>query len=152
MNCSMPGAPVLHYLPVFAKTHIHWVNDVIHPTISSLVICFSPCIQFFLASGSFPVSWLFASDGQSIWVSASVSVLSISIHGWFPLGLTGLILQSKGISRVFSNTTVRKHHFFSTQLSLWSNSHIHTWLRESHSFDYTELCGQSNVSVFEYAV
>ena len=73
----------------------------------------------------------FTSGGQHIGVSASASVLSMNIQDWFSLGLTGLIsLQSKGLSRVFSNTTVQKHHFFSTQPSLWSNSHIHTWLLE----------------------
>ena len=102
-----------------------------HPTISSSVPSFSYCPQSFPASGSFPVSWLFTSAGQSIGASASASVLPMNIQGWFPLGLTGLIsLQSKGLSRVFSNTTVQKHQFFSAQLSLWFNSHIHTWLLE----------------------
>ena len=100
-----------------------------HPTISPSVVPFSSCLQSFPASGFFPRSQLFTSGGQSIRVSASV--LSINIQGWFPLGLIGLIsLQSKGLSRVFSNTTVQKHQSFSTQLSLWSNSHIHTWLLE----------------------
>ena len=84
----------------------------------------------------FPMSQLFASGGQSIKVSASTSVLPVNIQDWFPLGCTGWIsLQSKGLSRVFSNTTVQKHQFFSTQISLQSNSHIHTWLLENHSFD-----------------
>ena len=83
-----------------------------HPTISSSVIPFS-CLQSFPASGSFPVSWFFASGGQSIGPSASASVLPMNIHDWFPLGLTGLIsLQSKGFSRVFSSTRVQKHQFF----------------------------------------
>ena len=100
-----------------------------HPTISSSFAPFSPCPQFFLASGSFTISQFFASGGQSIGAKATVSVLPMSIQGWFPLGLTGLIsLHSKGLSRVFSNTTVQKHQFFSAQLSLWSNSHIHAWL------------------------
>ena len=99
-----------------------------HPTISSSVIPFSSCPQSFSALGSFPVSQLFASGGQSIGVSASVSVLPINIQDWFPLGWTGWIfLQSKGLSRVFSNTTVQKHQFFSAQPSSQSNSHIHTW-------------------------
>jgi len=90
-----------------------------HPTISSSVIPFSSCLQSFLASGSFQMSQLFASGGQSIGVSASPSVLPMNIQNWFPLGLTGWIsLQSKGLSRVFSNTTVQKHQFFSAQLSL----------------------------------
>ena len=101
-----------------------------HSTTSSPVVPFSSCPQSFPASGSFPVSWLFASDGQRIGASASTSVLPMNIQGWFPLGWTGLIsLQSKGLSRVFSSTTIQKHQFFSIQ-PLWSNSHIHTWLLE----------------------
>ena len=104
--------------------------------------------QSFPASLSFPISLLFASDGQNIGVSASASVLPVNIQGWFPLGLTVLIsLLSKGLSRVFSNTTVQKHQFFSAQSSLWSNFHIYTWLLgEKNSFDY--LCEQSDVSAF----
>ena len=103
-----------------------------HPTISSSVAHFSSCPLSFPASGSFQISWFFTSGGQSIGASASASVLPMKIQVWFPLGLTGLIsLQSKGFSRVFFSTTVQKHQFFSTQLSLWSNSHIHTWLLET---------------------
>ena len=99
-----------------------------HPTISSSVVPFSSCPQSFPASGSFPTSQLSASDGQSIGVSASTSVPSMNTQDWSPLGWTGwLSLQSKGLSRVFSNTTVQKHQFFSTQLSSQSNSHNHTW-------------------------
>ena len=102
-----------------------------HPTISSSVVPFSSCLQSFPASGSFPMSQLFASDGQSIGVSASASVLPMNIQDWFPFGWTGWIsLQSKGLSRVFSNTTVKKHQFFGAQLSSQSNSHIHTWILE----------------------
>ena len=104
-----------------------------HPTSSSSVIPFSSRLPSFPASGSFPMNQLFASGGQSIGASASASasVLPMNIQDWIPLGLTGLIaLQSRGLSRVFSNTTVQKHQFFSTQSSLWSNSHIHTWLLE----------------------
>ena len=98
-------------------------------TILSSVAPFSFCPQYFPASESVPMSWLFASGGQSI--GASASVLPMNIQDWFPLGLTGLIsLQSKGLSRVLSSTTVQKHQFFSAQISLWSNSHIHTWLLE----------------------
>ena len=98
---------------------------------SNHLIPFSSCLQPFLASGSFPVSQFFASSGQTTGVSASASVLPMNIQDWSPLGWTGWIsLQSKGLSRVFSNTTVQKHQFFSAQLSLWSNSHIHTWLLE----------------------
>ena len=90
-----------------------------HPTISSYVIPFSSCPQSFPASGSFPMSQLFASGGQSTGISASTSVLPMNTQDWFPLGWTGWIsLQSKGLWRVFSNTTVQKHQFFSTQLSL----------------------------------
>ena len=100
-----------------------------HPTILSSVVCFSSCLQSFPASASFLMSWLITPGGQSIGASASASVLPMNIQGWFPLGLTGLIsLQSKGLSRVFCNTTVQKHQFFGA--SLWSNSHIHTWLLE----------------------
>ena len=99
-----------------------------HPTISSSVISFSSCLQSFPASGSFTVSQLFTSGGQKIVASALKSGLPMNIQGWFPLGLTGLIsLQSRGLSSVFTNTTVQKNHFFSTQPSLQSNSHIHTW-------------------------
>ena len=95
-----------------------------HPTISTSVTSFSSCPQLFPASGSFPVSQLFTSDGQNI--GASASVLSMNIQGWFPLCLTGLIyLQSKGFSRVFSNTTIWKHQFFGTQPFLWSNNHMY---------------------------
>ena len=98
-----------------------------HPTISSSVIPFSSCPQFFPASGSFAMSQLFISGGQSTGASATASVLPINIQGWFPLGLTGLIsLQSKGPSRVFSSTAVWKYQFFGAQPSSWS--HIHTWL------------------------
>ena len=100
-----------------------------HPTISSSVP-FSSYLQSFPASGSFPVSWLFASGGQSTGVSASASVLPMNIQGSFPLSLTGLILLSRGLTTVFSNTTVQKHQFFSAQPPLWSNSHIHVWLLE----------------------
>ena len=102
-----------------------------HPTISSSIALISSCPQSFPASRSFPMSQFFASGGQSIGdsTSASASVLPMSIQGWFPLGLTGLIsLLSKGLSRVFSSTTVQKHQFLSVQLSLWSNSRIHAWL------------------------
>ena len=100
-----------------------------HPTISSSVTPFSSCTQSFLPSGSFPMSQLFTRVGQSIGASASASVLSMNIQSWFPLGLTGLMsLHPKGLSRVFSSTTIRKYQFFGTQFSLRSNSHICTWL------------------------
>ena len=102
-----------------------------HPTISSSVVPFSSCPQSFPASGSFPKSQFLTSSGQSIGVSASTSVLPMNTQDWSPLGCTGWIsLQSKGLSAVFSNTTVQKHQFFSAQLSSQSNSHIHTWALE----------------------
>ena len=119
------------------------------PTISSSAVPFTFCLQSFPASGSFLMNQFFPSGGQSIGVSISASVLPMNIQDWFPLGWTGLIsLQSKGLSRIFSNTTVKKHQFFSTQPSSWSNSHIQTWQPENHSFDYMELSQQSNVSAF----
>ena len=98
-------------------------------TISSSVTPFTSCLQSFPAPGSFPMSWLFSSGGQSI--TASASFLPMNIQGWFFLGLTGLIsLQSKGLSRVFTSTMAQKHQFSGVQPSLLSNSHIHTWLLE----------------------
>ena len=137
MDCRTPGFPVLHYLLEFAQTHVHWVSDAI----SSSVVPFSSCLQSFPSSGSFPTSWFFTSGGQSIRTLDSASVLPMNIQDWFPLGWIGWIsLQSKVFSRVFSSTTVQKHQFFSGQLSLWSNSHIHTWLLEKHSLymDYPQ--------------
>ena len=98
--------------------------------ISCSATFFSFCLQSLPPSVSFPVSWLLASDAQIIEASMA-SVLPMSIQGWFPLGLTGLItLLSKRLSRVFSSTTIWKHQFFSAQPSLWSSSHIHSWLLE----------------------
>ena len=114
-----------------------------HPTISSSVASFSFCLQSFPASGSFQMSQFFASGGQMIGASALASVLLKNIQDWFPLGLTGFIsLLSKGLSRVFSSITIRKHQFFSDQPSLWSNSHICTWLPENYSFEYMDLYQQ----------
>ena len=130
MDCSTPGFPIHHQLPEFTQTHVHQVSDAIQPS-HPLLSPFSSSLQSFPALGSFPMNQFFTSGGQSIGVSASASVLPMNIQDWFPLGLTGWIfLQSKGLSRVFSNTAVQKHQFFNTQLSLWSNSHIHTWLLE----------------------
>ena len=107
------------------------LNPWCHPTISSSVVPFSSCLQSCPASGSFPRSQFFAWGGQITGVSASASVLPMNIRDWFSLGCTGWnSLQSKGLSRVFSNTTVQKHQFFSAQLSLEFSSHIHTWLPE----------------------
>ena len=99
-----------------------------HPTISSSLVPFSSCPQSFPASGSFQMSKLFTSGGQSIGVSASTSVSPMDTQDWSPLGWIGWIsLQSKGLSRIFSNTTVQKHQFLGAQFSSWSNSHIHSW-------------------------
>ena len=124
MDCSTPGLPVHHPLMALAQIHVRfwWC----HPTISSSVVPFPSCLQSLPASGYFQMSQLFASGGQNIGVSASTSVLPMNTQDWSPLGWTGWIsLQSKGLLRVFSNTTVQKHHFFGAQLSLESNSHIH---------------------------
>ena len=112
MDCSIPGFPVHHQLPELAQTHVHQVSDVIHPIILFSVVLFSSCLQSFPASGSFQMSQLFTWGGQSIGVSASTSVLPLNTQVWSPLGWTGWIsLQSKGLSRVFSKTTVQKHQF-----------------------------------------
>ena len=128
MDYCTPGFPVFHHLPEFAQCRVHWVHDAIQ----HLVLCCSLLLPSIFASIKiFSMSQLFASGGWSIEVSASASVLPMNIQGWFPLGLTGLIsLQSKRLSRVFSSTTIWKYQFFSTQPSLWSNSHIRTWLLE----------------------
>ena len=107
-----------------------------HPTIPSSVVPFSSCLQSSPASGAFLMSQLFTSGVQSIGVSASKSVLPMNTQDWSPLGWTGWIsLQSKGLWRVFSNARVQKHQFFGAQLSLQSNSQIHTWSLENHSLD-----------------
>ena len=126
MNCSTQSLPVHHQLPEFSQTHVHWVGDAIQP--SHPVVPFSSCPQPLPASGSFPMSQLFPWGGQSTGVSALASFLPKTTQDWSPLEWTGWIsLQSKALSRVFSNTTDQKHQFFSTQLSSQSNSHIHTW-------------------------
>ena len=100
-------------------------------TSSSSSTVFSFCLQSFPASGSLPMRWVFVLGGQSIGASASALALPMNIQGWFPLGLSGLIsLLSKGLSRIFSSTTIQKHQFFDAQSSLWSNCHIRTWLLE----------------------
>ena len=125
MNCSTPGLPVHNHLLEFTQTHVHWVNDVIQP--SHPLSSHSPPAPNPSQHQSFPMSQLFACGGQSTRVSALASVLPKNTHGWSPSEWTGWIsLQSKGLSRVFSNTTVQKHQFFGTQSSSQSNSHIHT--------------------------
>ena len=128
MNHSMPGLPVHHQLPEFTQTHVHRSSWWWHPAISSSVIPFSSCPQYLAASDSFPMSQLFAWGGQSIGVSALASFLPKKSQGWSPSEWTGWIsLQSKGLSRIFSNTTAQKHQFLGAQLSSQSNSHIYTW-------------------------
>ena len=126
-DCSMP-VPVHHQLPKLAQTYVHGV-DAIQPP-HPLSPPSPPALN--LSQHLYPFRWVCSISGdQSIGASASTSVLLMNIQGWFPLGLTGLIsLQSKGLSRVSSNTTVRKHQLFGTQPS-WSISHIHTWLLEN---------------------
>jgi len=127
MDSSMPGFPVLYHLPEFAQIHVHWVGDAIQP--SHPLHPLLPLPSIFPASGSFSMSQFFASGGQNIGASASASILPMNIQGWFPLGLTGLIfLLSKGLSRVFSSTTIWRHQFFGAQPFLLSSSHICTWL------------------------
>ena len=136
MDCSMSGFPVHHQLLKFTQTPGVYLCWSCHPAIWSSLVPLSSCLKSFPASASFQMSQFFASGGQTI--GASASVISMHIQDWFPLGWIGWIsLQSKGLSRVFSNTTVQKHPFPGTQLSLWSNSHhtrllvvIHTGLLE----------------------
>ena len=123
-NRSTPGLSVHHQLPEFTQTHVH-------PTLSSSVVPFSSCPQSLPASESFPMSQLFTWSGQSTRASALASFLPKNTQDWSPSEWTGWIsVQSKGLPRVFSNTTVQKHQFFSAQLSSQSNSHIHTWPQE----------------------
>ena len=134
MDCSPPGFPVLIH-PEFAQTNVYWVYMPSNHLIYCPLLLLLPWVFSFPASGSFPMNWLFASGGQSFGASASAEVLPMNIQGWFPLGLIGLIsLQSKGLSRVFSSTTIQKHQFFSSQPSLWYSSHIHTWLLAKPKF------------------
>ena len=117
MNCSIPGLPVHHQLPEFTQTHVHWVSDAIQPPHPLSSPSFPP-FNLSQHQGLFKWDQLFASGGQRIGISASTSVLPMNTQDWSPLRWTGWIsLQSKGLSRVFSNTTVQKHQFFGTQLS-----------------------------------
>ena len=119
--------PIPHYLLEFAQTLVHWVSDAIQP--SHPLLSPSPS-ALNLSQHQDLFQWVdSASSGQSIGVSTLASLLPINTQDWFPLGLTDL-LQSKGLSKVFSNTTVQKHQFFSDQPFIWSSSHIHTWLLE----------------------
>ena len=127
MNCSTPGTSVFHYLPEFAQIHVYWVSDAIqpsHPLSSPSLLA----LNLFQHQSLF--QWV-GSSHQVAKVRTSASVLPVNFHGWFSLRLTGLIsVQYKGLLRVFSSTTIWKHQFFGAQPSLWSNSHICTWLLE----------------------
>ena len=153
MDCSTPGFPVLHYLPEFAQTHVHWVSDAIqssHPLPPVSPLAFNLSQDQGLFHGLFR---LFASSGQSIGASVSASVLPMNLQGSIPLGLTGLIsLLSKGLSRVFSRTTIFKS-ICSSALSLLCGptlASVHdSW--KNHSFDYCffmDICQQNDVYVF----
>ena len=130
MDCSIPGFPVDYQLLKLAQIHVHWVGVIVQS--SHLLLSPSPPgFNLSQYQGLFPVSQFFASSGKNIEALASALVLPRNVQDWFPLRLTDLIfLKSKGLSRVFPNAKVQKHHFFDAQLSLWSNSHIHTWLLE----------------------
>ena len=132
LNTGTLGSfPVLHFSPI-VHSGLCPLSQWCHPTISSSVVPFASHLQFFPASGSFQISSLFTASSQSVGVSSSASVLPMNIQDWFPLAWTDWIaLQSEGLSRVFSNTKVQRHQFFGAQLSLWSNSHIHTWPLEN---------------------
>ena len=126
MNHSTLGLPVHHQNSEFTQTHAHRIGDAIQP--SHHLSSPSPLLPIPPSIRSFPMSQLFAWGGQGIGVSASTSVLPMNTQDWSPSGWTGWIsMQPKGLSRVFSNTTVQKHQFFGTQLSSQSSFHIHTW-------------------------
>ena len=136
MDSSMPGFPVLRYLLEFVQIHVHWISDTIQPS-HPLLPPSPPALnrsqhQFFFFFS--PMSCLVPSGGQAIEASAPISVFTMNIQCWFPLGVTGLIcLESKELSRLFFSTTIHhnsKHEFFGNQTSLWFNSHILTWLLE----------------------
>ena len=148
MDCSTPSSPVFHYLPEFAQTHVHWVSDSIqssHPL--------SPPSPPAL---SLPSTRVFSNEialwimGQSIGISVSASVLPMSIQGWFPLGLTGLILLCKGLSRVLQHHNLKASILQCSVFLMVQLSHHDYW--ENHSFDYMDLCWQSDVCAFEFAV
>ena len=145
MDCNMPGIPVLHYFPKFAQTHVQWVGDAIQPSRPLS----SPSPSAFNLSQH---QGLFQHVGclhqvAKILASAWASVLPMNIQGWFPWGWTGLIsLLTKGLSRVFSNTTVQRHQFFCTQSILLCSSHICTWLLEKSVLIIQNLVGKESVS------
>ena len=143
IDCNMPGFPVLHCLPEFTQIHLHWVSDANKlslPPYSHLPLIFRSIRVFWNESDL----WI-----QSIGASASASFLPMNNQGWFPLGWTGWIsLQSKGLWRVFSNTTVQKHQFFGPQFLYGPTLTLLHDYWKNHSFDYMDLCQQSDVSAF----
>ena len=146
MECSTTGFPILYHLSELVQTHVHWVGDAIQPS-CPLSSPFLPAFNLCQHQGLFLMSQLFISGGQSIGASASASVPLVNIQDWFPLGLTVLILQSKGLSRVFqhhsSKASILQHSaFFMVQLTSIHDS----W--KNHSFDYIDLCRQRHVSAF----
>ena len=143
MDCSTPG-----FLSITNSQNLLKLLSITSVMPSNYLILYCPLLLLpSIFPSSFQMNQFFASGGQSIGVSASTSVLPMNIQDWFPLGWTGRLSSlSKGLSRVFSNTTVQKHQLFCAKLSLWSNSHIHTWLLENHSLDWTDFCWQSNIS------
>ena len=148
MDCSMPGFPVFQPSPG-ACSNSFPLSQWCHPTISSSVTHLSACSQSFPESESFPVSRLCSSGRQSTETSASVSVLPVNVQGWFPLGLTGLIaLQSKVLLRVFSSTTIESINSSAPSLLYGPTSiSVHDYWK-NHSFDYMNVCWQSDVSAF----
>ena len=148
MDCSSPGFPVLRYLLEFTTIHVHWVGDAVqpsHPLLPSFLFAFDLSQH----QGLFQSVGSFTSGGQSTRASVSASVLPMNIQCWFPLELSGLIfLLPKGLSRVFSSTTIWKHQFFGTQPFYGPTlTSIHDYWK-NHSFDYMDLRWQSNVSAF----
>ena len=132
MDCSMPGFPVYHQLQELAQTHVHRVGDAIQPFHT---LSYSSPTAFNLSQHQGLFQWVSSSHKMAkvLEFQLQCPVLPMNIQDWFPLGWTGWIsLQSKGLSRVFSSTTVQKHQFFCAQLSLGPNSHIHTWLLEKN--------------------
>ena len=127
MDYSTSGFPLHHQLLDLAQTHAHRVSDAIQPS-HPLLSPFPPAFNLSQHQGFF--QWVISSHQVAKVLGVSASVLPMNIQDWFPLWLTGLISQSKGLSKVFSNTTIQKHQFFGAHLSLWSYSHIHTWLLE----------------------
>ena len=148
MDCSTPGFLVLPHLLERAQTHVHWVNDAIQP--SCPLSSPSPALSLSQHQGLFQLVGSSHQVTKVIGASASASVLPMNIQGWFPLGLTGLIsLKSKGLSRVFSNTTIQNHQFCCAQPSLWSNSHFYTWLlKKTIALTIQDLCQWNNASAF----